>query len=356
MAKHSDIATVETGVLQPLEQIENLIHVIRGKQVMLDRDLARLYGVETFRLNEQVKRNIERFPEDFMFKLTREEAESSRSQFAMLNDDSISSQNARASSTEEILKSQIVTSSDNSSTSQIAILKGRGHNIKHLPYAFTENGVAMLSSVLRTPLAISTNIQIMRTFTASRHFWASNAQMFQRLEVIEHTQLSLAAHQEETDQKIEEVFRRLDNGEAKPTQGLFFNGQIYDSYAFVCGLVKSAQKHIVLIDNYIDETVLTLLDKRAADVPAKIYTKFFTKQLRLDIDRHNAQYAPIDVLPFQDAHDRFLCIDDEVYHFGASIKDLGRRTKCIRKNCRSLGSIECIVDSRGRMRNVYKSA
>ena len=323
--KHNDIATVETGALQPLEQIENLIHVIRGKQVMLDRDLARLYGVETFRLNEQVKRNIERFPEDFMFKLTREEAESSRSQFAMLNDDSISSQNARTSSTEEILKSQIVTSSDNSSTSQIAILKGRGHNIKHLPYAFTENGVAMLSSVLRTPLAISTNIQIMRAFTASRHFWASNAQMFQRLEVIEHTQLSLAAHQEETDQKIEEVFRRLDNGEAKPTQGLFFNGQIYDSYAFVCGLVKSAQKRIVLIDNYIDETVLTLLDKRAAGVTAKIYTKFFSKQLRLDIDRHNAQYAPIDVLPFQDAHDRFLCIDNEVYHFGASIKDLGQK-------------------------------
>ena len=332
MAKHTDIAKVETGTLQPLEQIENLIHVIRGKQVMLDRDLARLYGVETFRLNEQVKRNIERFPEDFMFKLTREEAESSRSQFAMLNDDSISSQNARTSSTEEILKSQIVTSSDNSSTSQIAILKGRGHNIKHLPYAFTENGVAMLSSVLRTPLAISTNIQIMRAFTASRHFWASNAQMFQRLEVIEHNQLALGAHQEEivshlseNDKKLEEVFRRLDNGEAKPTQGLFFNGQIYDSYAFVCGLVKSAKQRIVLIDNYIDETVLTLLDKRAEGVTAKIYTKFFTKQLRLDIDRHNAQYAPIDVLPFQDAHDRFLCIDDEVYHFGASIKDLGQK-------------------------------
>ena len=208
----------------------------------------------------------------------------------------------------------------------------RGKHLKYLPYAFTENGVAMLSSVLRTPLAISTNIQIMRAFTASRHFWASNAQMFQRLEVIEHNQLALGAHQEEivshlseNDKKLEEVFRRLDNGEAKPTQGLFFNGQIYDSYAFVCGLVKGAQKRIVLIDNYIDETVLTLLDKRAASVTAKIYTKFFTKQLRLDIDRHNAQYAPIDVLPFQDAHDRFLCIDDEVYHFGASIKDLGQK-------------------------------
>ena len=224
MAKHNDIAKVETGVLQPLEQIEDLIHVIRGKQVMLDRDLARRYGVETKRLNQQVQRNIERFPEDFMFQLTKEEAELSRSQNATLN--------------------------------------GRGHNIKHLPYAFTENGVAMLSSVLRTPLAISTNIQIMRAFTASRHFWASNSQMYQRLEVIEHTQLSLVAHQEEADQKLEEVFRRLDNGEAKPTQGLFFNGQIYDSYAFVCGLVKDAKQRIVLIDKYIDETVLTFLLKR----------------------------------------------------------------------------------------------
>lgn len=331
MAKRNDIAKVETGTLQPLEQIEDLIHVIRGKQVMLDRDLARLYGVETKRLNQQVQRNIERFPEDFMFQLTKDEFDSLRSQIATSNDfsksqvvilnddlDDLTSQIA-ISNEEELLRSQFATSN------------GRGGQRYH-PYAFTENGVAMLSSVLRTPLAISTNIQIMRAFTASRHFWASNAQMFQRLEVIEHNQLALGAHQEEiashlseNDKKLEEVFRRLDNGEAKPTQGLFFNGQIYDSYAFVCGLVKGAQKRIVLIDNYIDETVLTLLDKRAIGVTAKIYTKFFTKQLRLDIDRHNAQYAPIDVLPFQDAHDRFLCIDDEIYHFGASIKDLGQK-------------------------------
>ncbi len=319
MAKHNDIAKVETGTLQPLEQIEDLIHVIRGKQVMLDRDLARLYGVETGRLNEQVKRNIERFPDDFMFQLSKEEFENWKSQFAISNIDSSRSQFATLDDEEKW-------------KSQIAISNSIKMGARKLPYAFTENGVAMLSSVLRTPLAISTNIQIMRAFTASRHFWASNAQMFQRLEVIEHNQLALGAHQEEivshlseNDKKLEEVFRRLDNGEAKPTQGLFFNGQIYDSYAFVCGLVKSAKQRIVLIDKYIDETVLTLLDKRAAGVTAKIYTKFFTKQLRLDIDRHNAQYAPIDVLPFQDAHDRFLCIDDEVYHFGASIKDLGQK-------------------------------
>jgi hypothetical protein len=182
MAKHSDIATVETGVLQPLEQIENLIHVIRGKQVMLDRELARLYGVETRVLNQAVQRNIERFPEDFMFKLTREEAESSRSQFAMLNDGSQNLESQNVISNEDFLRSQIVT---------LEKKDMRGKHLKYLPYAFTENGVAMLSSVLRTPLAISTNIQIMRAFTASQHFWASNAQMFQRLEVIEHNQLAL---------------------------------------------------------------------------------------------------------------------------------------------------------------------
>ena len=218
MAKKNEIAKVESASIQPLENIENLIHVIRGKQVMLDVDLARLYGVETKRLNEQVKRNIERFPEDFMFQLTREEAESSRSQFATLNEDG------------ELSRSQFAT------------LNGRGHNIKHLPYAFTENGVAMLSTVLRSQQAININIQIMRAFNAMRHFIATNAQVFQRLEVIEHTQLSLVAHQEElaahqtsTDQKLEEVFHRLDEGAATPKEAIFYEGQFFDSTQYgVC--------------------------------------------------------------------------------------------------------------------------
>ena len=325
MAKKNEIAKVESASIQPLENIENLIHVIRGKQVMLDRDLARLYGVETFRLNEQVKRNIERFPEDFMFKLTREEAESSRSQFAMLNDDSISSQNARTSSSSEDLKSQIATSSGSPSTSQIAILNGRGHNIKHLPYAFTESGIAMLSGVLRSPQAVSMNIQIMRAFVAMRRFLASNAQVFQRLEVMERTQLSLLAHQESTDQKVEEIFRRLDDDNTKPTEGILFDGQIFDAYKFVTERIREAKKRIVLIDNYIDETVLAMLDKRGKDVTAKVYTKNISRQLSLDFDKHNAQYAPIEVEQFDRAHDRFLCIDDTVYLIGASIKDLGKK-------------------------------
>ena len=312
MAEKNEIAKTESASLQPLENIENLIHVIRGKQVIIDRDLARLYGVETKRLNQQVQRNLERFPEDFMFQLSKEEAESSRSQFATLESDeaNLRSQNA-TSSEEEILKSQFATSS--------------WGGIRKLPYAFTENGVAMLSSVLRSQQAININIQIMRAFVAMRHFIAANAQVFQRLEVMERTQLSLMAHQESTDQKVEEIFRRLDDGNTKPTEGILFDGQIFDAYKFVTERIREAKKRIVLIDNYIDETVLAMLDKRDKGVTAKVYTKNISRQLSLDFDKHNAQYAPIEVEQFDRAHDRFLCIDDTVYLIGASIKDLGKK-------------------------------
>ena len=181
MAKKNDIAKAEVTSIQPVEQIESLIITVRGKQVILDRDLARLYGVETRVLNQAVQRNIERFPEDFLFQLTKEEADSSRSQFVTLNGE------------ETNLKSQIATSSDDSPRSQFVTLNGRGKNIKYLPYAFTENGIAMLSSVLRSPMAIATNIHIMRAFNAMRHFIGSHAQMFQRLEVVERNQLPIPA-------------------------------------------------------------------------------------------------------------------------------------------------------------------
>lgn len=271
--------------------IEPLIKVIRGQQVMLDKDLATLYGVETRVLNQTVKRNIERFPDDFRFELSREEC----------------------------LRSQIVISN------------GRGGN-RYSTYAFTEQGVAMLSSVLRSQTAIEVNIQIMRAFVSMRHFMVNNASMFSRLETIEYHQLEILQHQQDTDKhlqesdkRIEEVFRRLDEGNAKPKQGVFYNGQIYDAYTFVSDLIKSAKKRIVLIDNYVDETVLTLLDKRAEGVSAVIYTQQISRQFQLDTDRHNAQYAPIDVETFRLSHDRFLCIDDDVYHIGASIKDLGKK-------------------------------
>ena len=271
--------------------IEPLIKVIRGQQVMLDKDLATLYGVETKVLNQTVKRNIERFPDDFRFELSREEC----------------------------LRSQIVTSNS------------RGGN-RYSTYAFTEQGVAMLSCVLRSKTAIDVNIQIMRAFVSMRHFIANNASVFSRLETIEYHQLEILQHQqdtdkhlEESDKRIEEVFRRLDEGNLKPKQGVFYNGQIYDAYTFVSDLVKSAKKHIVLIDNYVDDTVLTLLDKREEGVSAIIYTQQISRQFQLDLDRHNAQYAPIEVETFRLSHDRFLCIDDDVYHIGASIKDLGKK-------------------------------
>ena len=287
---------VESSSQMAIDQlnIESMIHVIRDKQVMLDRDLAVLYGVETRRLNEQVRRNTERFPEDFMFQLTKDEALSSRSQFAILNETLSSS------------RSQIVT-----------LKNGRGSNIKYLPYAFTESGIAMLSSVLRSPTAIEVNIRIMRAFVAMRHFLANNAQVFQRLANIEY-------HQIETDRRIDEVFKRLD-ANVQPQQGIFYDGQVFDAYQFVSDLVRKAKNSIVLIDNYVDDTVLTLLDKRADNVTATIYTQHISQQLQLDINRHNTQYPAITVEHFNRAHDRFLLIDDEVYHIGASIKDLGKK-------------------------------
>lgn len=312
MAKTNEIVKVASASLQPLESIENLIHVIRGKQVMLDRDLARLYGVETGRLNEQVKRNIERFPEDFMFQLNKEEFENWKSQFAISNSDSSRSQFAMLDDEEKW-------------KSQIAISNSIKMGARKLPYAFTESGIAMLSGVLRSPQAVNMNIQIMRAFVAMRRFLASNAQVFQRLEVMERTQLSLLAHQESTDQKVEEIFRRLDDDNTKPTEGILFDGQIFDAYKFVTERIREAKKRIVLIDNYIDETVLAMLDKRGKDVTAKVYTKNISRQLSLDFDKHNAQYAPIEVEQFDRAHDRFLCIDDTVYLIGASIKDLGKK-------------------------------
>ena len=258
--------------------IESLIYCIRGVQVMLDKDLATLYGVETRIINQAVKRNTRRFPSDFMFQLTKEEC--SKSQFVILNGK-------------------------------------RGQNLKFLPYAFTESGIAMLSSVLKSQTAIEVNIRIMRTFIAMRRFLVNNTQIIQRLSTIEY-------HQVETDKRIDEVFRRLD-ANAQPQQGIFFDGQIFDAYQFVCGLIRNAQKTIVLIDNYVDETVLSILDKRNENVSATIYTANLNQQLQIDLQRHNSQYPMIEIIRFHKAHDRFLIIDNEVYLIGASIKDLGKK-------------------------------
>ncbi len=175
----------------------------------------------------------------------------------------------------------------------------------------------MLSSVLHSDTAVDVSIQIMDAFVAMRHFLVSNAAIFQRLENIEQ-------HQIVTDQRIDEVFRRLDAGQ-QPAQGIFFDGQIFDAYTFVSDLIRSAKKSIVLFDNYVDDTVLAMLDKRGEKVSATIYTQKIKQQLSLDLEKHNAQYQPIEVKQFDKVHDRFLCIDNTVYHIGASLKDLGRK-------------------------------
>lgn len=264
--------------------IQPMIKVIRGQQVMLDSDLSALYGVETRRLNEQVKRNIERFPDDFMFQLRKEEL------------DNLMSQNATSS----------------------------WGGTRKLPYAFTEQGIAMLSTVLKSQTAVEVNIRIMRAFITMRRFIATNAQLFQRLETIEYHQLEMKKHQEVTDRRIDEVFKHLD-ADIPPMQGIFYDGQVFDAYRFVSDLIRKAKQSIVLIDNYVDDTVLTLLDKRSEGVSATIYTQRISSQFQLDVDRHNSQYPLIEIKRFNKAHDRFLLIDNEVYHIGASIKDLGKK-------------------------------
>lgn len=271
----SQNAIASFDYVQPIEQ---LIYTIRNTQVILDEDIARLYSVTTGHLNEKVKRNIGRFDYDFMFQLTSEEF--------------------------SILRSQNATSS----------WGGR----RSLPFAFTELGVAMLSSVLTSKEAIEVNKQIMRAFSAMRRFLVSNARVFQRLENLEYKLIA-------TDEKVALLFDKIEEGKLEPRQGIFFDGQIYDAYEFICGLIKSAKTRIVLIDNYVDNTVLTMLDKRDTGVSATIYTQKISAQLRLDITKHNAQYAAIDVREFTKSHDRFLILDNQVYLIGASIKDLGKK-------------------------------
>jgi hypothetical protein len=188
-----------------------------------------------------------------------------------------------------------------------------------LPYAFTEQGVAMLSAVLRSDLAVQVSIQIMQAFVNMRQFFLNNASVFQRLDRIETKQL-------QTDEKFEQIFKALETGKVKPEMGIFFDGQIFDAYTFVSDLIKSADKSIILVDNYIDETVLTLLSKRKSGVSADIYTKEISLILELDLKKYNHQYPPIGIKKLEKAHDRFIIIDHkELYHIGASLKDLGKK-------------------------------
>ena len=284
--------------------IESKILTIRNQQVMIDRDLAELYGVETKALNQAVKRNIERFPDDFMFQLTKEEAGD--------------------------WKSQIMNSNDDISRSQIVTLKKdedrRGQNIKYLPYAFTEQGVAMLSSVLKSQTAVEVNIQIMRAFVAMRHFFQNNAQVFAEINTIKKQLLDTNVHQKETDKKVEELFELIDKYNVKETQGIFFQGQIFDAYAKFESFIAQAKQEIILIDNYVDMSILERLAKKKKTVTVIIYTDPKTKLTAQDIQKFNAQYPTLTLKHTAKMHDRFMIVDQKIlYHIGASLKDLGKK-------------------------------
>ena len=266
--------------LLPVQQIKNRIFTIRGMQVMLDKDIASIYEIRPIRLREQVQRNLNRFPEDFMFRLNDAEV------------DFMVSQNA---------------------------IPSRKHLGGSLPYVFTEQGIASLSGVIKSQKAAEIHINIMRAFIEMRRFIISNASIFQRLDRVELKQI-------ESDQKFNQLFKALEDKGLKPKQGIFYDGQIYDAYTFISDLIRSANKSIVLIDNYMDDTILTLLTKRKKNVDVTVYTKQISKQLKLDLTKHNAQYPPIEIKTFKPAHDRFLIIDNKhIYHFGASLKDLGKK-------------------------------
>ena len=275
-------------VIADNREIRDMIYTIRGKQVMVDSDLAILYQVTTKRINEQVSRNKNRFPYEFMFRLTEEEYKN--------------------------LKSQFATSSENNTHG------GR----RYLPYAFTEQGIAMLSAVLKSDIAVVVSIKIMNSFVEMRRFLISNQELLSRLDRVELKQL-------ETDKKFEEVFNYIATS-TEIKQNIFFNGQIYDAFSFIVGLIGKAKKEIILIDNYVNVDTLNILCKRKQGVDVVIVTAGKGSLSAKDITKFNAQYPKLSVKKTTDFHDRFLILDKfEVYHIGASIKDAGKKSFGITK-------------------------
>ena len=261
--------------------IRDRIYSIRGFQVMLDRDLAKLYRVETRILNQAVKRNKERFPDEFCFLMNNSEVAKWRSQIVMSNSVKI--------------------------------------GLRWKPYVFTEQGVAMLSAVLKSETAVKMSIKIISAFIEMRKFIQANGHIFQRLDRVEVKLL-------ENDQKFEKVFDALESKEITRQQGILFDGQVFDAYKFVSDLFRSAKKSVLIIDNYIDDSVLVHLAKVNKNVKVTILTQLASPQLKLDIEKFSKQYFPIEVRIFKRSHDRFIIIDDmDVYHFGASLKDLGKK-------------------------------
>lgn len=263
--------------------IKNLIYVIRGQQVMMDSDLAMLYQVETKVFNQAVKRNAERFPERFRFQLTKEEYDSLRSHFVTSN-------------------------------------KKGGR--RYMPYVFTEQGIAMLSSVLRSDIAIQVSIKIMDAFVEMRRFLTNNALMFEKINEMEIAQL---AFQKSAEEKFDRIFDYISEHE-EATQRVFFDGQIYDAFSILVKLVSRAEKKLILVDNYVDVGTLNILAKKKMNVEAVVYTVKKSRLSKADVDTFNQQYPTLKVMYTGVFHDRFLILDDSyAYHIGASVKDAGKK-------------------------------
>lgn len=287
------------------EEIKNLIYTVRGKQVMLDSDVAMLYHYPTKRINEAVNRNKQRFPQNFCFQLTDEEYEILRCQNVTLNE------NMEDSS----LRSQIATLNENT---------GRGKHRKYLPYVFTEQGIAMLSGLLKNDIAIQVSINIMNAFVEMRKFLMRNGQVFERLTNVEYKLL-------EHDKKFDKVFNQLQQ-EENIKQQIFFDGQIYDAYSIIIDIIKKANKKILIIDNYVDDNILKMLTKKKNNVEVIILTSDKSNIQQIDIQKFNKEYPTLKVAKTNKFHDRFIVIDNkEMYHLGASIKDLGKKCFGINK-------------------------
>lgn len=292
-----DIVSYET------KDIKNLIYSIRGKQVMLDSDVAMLYHYKTKRINETVARNKDRFPENFCFQLNEIEVENLRSQFA-------------TSSLEKERWSQIATASE----------RDKYRNKKYLPYVFTEQGIAMLSGLLRNEIAIKVSISIMNAFVEMRKFISANGQVFERLTKVEYKLL-------EHDKKFDDVFNELQKDEKSEfKQKIFFEGQIYDAYHLLIDIIKQAKEKILIIDNYVNDSILEMLTKKNKNVKAVILTSDKSNISKLDIQKFNKEYPVLEIAKTNKFHDRFIVIDNkEIYHVGASLKDLGKKCFAISK-------------------------
>ena len=275
----SDVEKYET------DNIKNLIYTIRGKQVMLDSDVAMLYHYETKNINKAMKRNIERFPEDFCFQLTEKEVENLRFQFG--------------------------TSS---------LEKENYGGRRYLPYVYTEQGISMLAGVLKNEIAIQVSISIIRAFIEMRRFILLNGQIFQEIDDIKGQLL-------EHDKKFDEVFDELQRKqESEFKQSIFFDGQIYDAYSLIIDIIRKAKQKILIIDNYIDDSILKMLSKKNKDVEVVILTSQNSNIRKLDIQKFNKQYPVLKLAYTNKFHDRFIIIDNkELYHVGASLKDLGKK-------------------------------